>query len=34
MTDSQDRKAYHLLSPFPVTVPLLFSPVTHSDPWR
>jgi hypothetical protein len=34
MTHSQDRKAHHLLSPYPVTMPPLFSPVTHSDPWR
>jgi hypothetical protein len=34
MTDPQDRKAHHLISPYPVTVPPLFSPVTHSDPWR
>jgi hypothetical protein len=32
MTDPQDRKAHHLISPYPVTVPPLFSPVTHSDP--
>ena len=30
MTDPQDRKAHHLMAPYPVPVPLLFPPVTHS----
>ena len=30
MTDPQDLKAHHLISPYPVPVPLLFPPVTHS----
>lgn len=30
MTDLQDRKAHHLISPRLILVPLLFPPVTHS----